>query len=225
MWGVQYSFWSFLKRVTANLVPPNFSQGHTSSWFSVKMKMQWVCLLRYPQQTPSLCLFTPQEPNFSKEEICRNNLLPQSNFPLRQENNLSKTILSNNNSNTDATTTSCFYITLPFRRDRMLWRSSLLPEDKELLLPLELPGGWVVISLKEFVLHKITPIPCDLLRACKWSFWCHRLWRVFLLSFFLLSLLLPHYFPFLFFVLSFSQIEQSGWYCLQSSTKEASFQA
>ena len=132
------------------------SDVQRSGWFSVKIRMQWVCQLMWLPD-PSLCLFKPREPNFSKEEIWRNNSLPQSNVPLSQKNNLSRTIQFNNNSNTGAITTSCVCITLSFHRDMMLGRSSLIPEGKALSLPLELPGGPVWLTGKDLIFTKPSP--------------------------------------------------------------------
>lgn len=73
--------------------------------------------------------------------------IPQPNFPLRQENTLSKTIQSNNNSNRGTITTSWIYITLPFQGDRAL-KSLSHSAGKEPRLPLEFPGDPVVISRK-----------------------------------------------------------------------------
>lgn len=75
IWRGQSSFWCFLKRITANLP---FPQGQTSSLKLVVRgdEEAGVCLLRYLPGT-LLCLFKPQEANFFKEEIWRNNSLLQ----------------------------------------------------------------------------------------------------------------------------------------------------
>lgn len=96
--------WSFLesysKLSSTHLLTRSDSQ--CSSCCSMKISMQRVCPLKYlPDPSLPVCLFRPQKPGFSKEEIWRNSLLPQSNFSFSRENNLSKTIQSNNNSNTD----------------------------------------------------------------------------------------------------------------------------
>lgn len=76
-------FW----RVTETLVPPNLSQGQTSRAQVVgslprlgrNESAYWGAY-----QTPTLCPFKPQEPNFPKEEIWRDSLSPQSDFSLRK---------------------------------------------------------------------------------------------------------------------------------------------
>lgn len=58
------------------------SDAQCSGWFSVKIRVQGICQLRWLPD-PSLCVFKHWKPDFSKEEIWRSNSLPQSNVPLR----------------------------------------------------------------------------------------------------------------------------------------------
>lgn len=44
------------------------SDAQCSGWFSVKIRVQGVCQLRWPPD-PSPCVFKPWEPDFSKEEF------------------------------------------------------------------------------------------------------------------------------------------------------------
>lgn len=156
------SFW----RESANFIPPSLSQGHTSIaqvsslWrLGYNESARWGI---YPD--PSLCLFIPQEPNFSIEEIQRNNSVPQPDFPLRQENTLSKTIQPNNNSNRGAVTTSWIYITLPFQGDRELWRASLIRQARGLssLLSSQETPWW--LAWKHAYSSQNCPHPCFISR-------------------------------------------------------------